>query len=120
MATFLGFGSGVKSSSSSSKVAGSSPSTLLPLGPALQLHLNAPSSTLLLTLLALAVATLLYLVFVPPRRLQAVDNGVPVIRSRFGGLGAVGFYANRYQLCVRGRKTLVFIHFFTSDLHRIC
>jgi hypothetical protein len=41
---------------------------------------------------------LLYLLFVTPARLTANENGVPVIRSRFGGLGAIGFYANRYQL----------------------
>jgi hypothetical protein len=48
----------------------------------------------------IGLSVFLWLVFVPPRRLYSVDNGVPVIKSCFPGLGGVGFYANRYTLCV--------------------
>lgn len=63
-------------------------------------QLDATPSPLLVALLAVASTVLVYLLFVPPSRLRANKNGVPVIRSRFGGLGAIGFYANRYRLCV--------------------
>lgn len=57
------------------------------------------------SVLAAALAAIVYvmwLVFVPPKRLYDPKiNNVRVIKSRFGGLGAVGFYANRYTLYAR-------------------
>jgi hypothetical protein len=49
-------------------------------------------------ILAIVLSCLFYFFFVPPKRLYSGTNNVPVITSRFGGLGAVGFFANRYNL----------------------
>lgn len=56
------------------------------------------STPLTVAVLAIVVSYLIYFLFVPPRRLYSNSNDVKVIRSRYGGLGAVGFYANRYNL----------------------
>lgn len=61
-------------------------------------QLRTSTSPLVVAVLAVIVSYLLYIVFVPPRRLYSNSSNVQVIRSRFGGLGAVGFYANRYNL----------------------
>jgi hypothetical protein len=61
-------------------------------------QLRTSSSPLTVAVLVVVVTYLLYVVFVPPRRLYSNSNNVRVIKSRFGGLGAVGFYANRYSL----------------------
>lgn len=53
---------------------------------------RAPYVTVPLLLLLLAY----YLLFIPPRKLHNNFNSVPIINSRFPGLGAVGFFANRY------------------------
>ncbi|CAO1636308.1 unnamed protein product [Parajaminaea phylloscopi] len=50
-------------------------------------------------LAALAVTllgSLYWLLFVPPAKLHSNYNTVPVVKSRFPGLGAIGFFANRY------------------------
>ena len=46
----------------------------------------------------LVLALLFWILFVPPRRLHHSINNVPIISSRFPGLGAIGFFANRYTL----------------------
>lgn len=47
----------------------------------------------------IAVGYIFWLIFVPPRRLyRSGFNNVRVIKSTFGGLGAISFYANRYTL----------------------
>lgn len=51
-----------------------------------------------LGIVAIVVSFLSWLLFVPPKRLHSNFNSVPVIKSRFPGLGGVGFYANRYNL----------------------
>ncbi|CAO1615237.1 unnamed protein product [Sympodiomycopsis kandeliae] len=51
------------------------------------------SPWLVVVLLSLAAY---YLLYVPPAKLHNNFNTVPVINSRFPGLGAVGFFANRY------------------------
>lgn len=61
------------------------------------IRLDAAPSKVLVSALVVSISFLLYLVFVPPRKLYANDNGVQVIRNRFPGLGGIGFYANRYQ-----------------------
>lgn len=48
--------------------------------------------------LLVIVLTVYWLVFVPPRRLKHSINNVPIIHSRFPGLGAIGFFGNRYTL----------------------
>lgn len=55
----------------------------------------------LISLALILLPLVLWLLFVPPRRLHSNYNQVPVIKCRFPGLGAVGFYANRYDLCAR-------------------
>lgn len=60
-------------------------------------RLDVTPSKVLISSLAISITFLLYLIFVPPRKLYANDNGVKVIRNRFPGLGGIGFYANRYQ-----------------------
>lgn len=55
------------------------------------------SKQFLVTVLLALVSWLFWVVFVPPKRLYG-GNKLPVIQSRFGGLGAVGFFANRYDL----------------------
>lgn len=67
--------------------------TMIPI----HLHIDTSVSftaTLVVVLISIALG---YLVLVPPNRLHANRNGVPIIESRFPGLGAIGFYANRYQ-----------------------
>ncbi len=44
------------------------------------------------------VVWLVWLLFVPPKRLHHSINNVRIIPCRFPGLGAVGFFANRYTL----------------------
>lgn len=58
------------------------------------------SYTLAAAFAATLVFALYYLFFVPPAKLYSNFNSVPVIKSRLPGLGAVGFFANRYTLCV--------------------
>lgn len=52
----------------------------------------------LLGLIIVAFSLVLWLLFVPPRRLHSNYNSVQVIKTRFPGLGAVDYYANRYDL----------------------
>ncbi|PWN27518.1 cytochrome P450 [Jaminaea rosea] len=54
---------------------------------------------------ALLLASICYLLFVPPAKLHSNFNSVPVIKSRFPGLGAVGFFANRYTFLSRSTTT---------------
>jgi hypothetical protein len=61
---------------------------------------TSSTAQVLTAISTIALSISLWLVFVPPRRLYSVDNGVPVVKSRFPGLGGVGFYANRYTLSV--------------------
>lgn len=61
------------------------------------IRLDAAPSKAFVSALVISISILLYLVFVPPRKLYANQNGVQIIRNRFPGLGGVGFYANRYQ-----------------------
>lgn len=61
-------------------------------------QVNTTSTPLTVAVLAIVATYLVYFVFVPPRRLHAGSNNVNVIKSRFGGLGAIGFFANRYTL----------------------
>ena len=69
---------------------------------------STTGETLLYTPYLAAVLLLLltyYLVFVPPSKLHNNFNSVPVINSRFPGLGAVGFFANRYTFLSRTTTT---------------
>lgn len=62
---------------------------------------------------ALLLASIYYLLFVPPAKLYSNFNSVPVIKSRFPGLGAVGFFANRYTLCVRSTSSTLCVPILT-------
>lgn len=59
----------------------------------------------LVALFILVLASLYYFLFVPPRKLHSNFNTVPVIPSRFPGLGGVGFFANRYTWLSRHTTT---------------
>ncbi|KDN41235.1 cytochrome P450 [Tilletiaria anomala UBC 951] len=58
-------------------------------------HVASPQLTLLVASIAFAVF-LFWLLFVPPKRLHHSINNVPILPCRFPGLGAVGFFGNRY------------------------
>lgn len=62
------------------------------------IQFKTSSNPLTVAVLAILASYLIYFFFVPPKRLNSKTNNVKVIKSRFGGLGAVGFFANRYTL----------------------
>ena len=65
------------------------------------LEMSRMPSLLVLAAASVAAVYVFWLVFVPPTRLYRSDvNNVRVIRSTFGGLGAIGFFGNRYSLSV--------------------
>lgn len=55
----------------------------------------------LVAFVVVVLAITYWLLFVPPSKLHSNFNSVPVIKSRFPGLGAVGFFANRYTFLSR-------------------